>query len=305
VLLPNIFEEYRGEYVIPLRQGVREYKWLNSILGLSDESYLSMGGSCAHIAFGFAHYVGASPIVFVGQDLAYAQEGKASYSKNTVYDEIGHTEEHEEKIEVDGYFGGKIFSKRLWIDFRQWFEMSILNEKIHAINATEGGSKIEHTIQATLEETIEKYCKSNINVYDEITKCPSYAVDLLEVKEKLYKEINNFKDMLKFIGNIKGKIQRLQLHQSMSNKELLRVASKIKVTDELLHMVYNNDLLMHNLQSEIFVLFKKFYALQEILSYGTVKKNIDIQLEFITKVFGVVELIIEILEKTTVYIDRE
>ena len=80
VVRPEVFEALKdNKKLVCLKQGERVNEWINEIMG--DERTLPMGTSCAHIAFSFGRYVGANPIVFVGQDLAYTKDG-ITHSEN-------------------------------------------------------------------------------------------------------------------------------------------------------------------------------------------------------------------------------
>lgn len=49
--------------------------------------------SCAHVAFGFAEHIGASPIVLLGQDLAFGDSEEESHADGTIYDNKKFTNE--------------------------------------------------------------------------------------------------------------------------------------------------------------------------------------------------------------------
>ena len=78
---PHVFPSFAGEKIPIFRQGEGMNRWFNRILG--DGSELSAGASVAHLAAAVALYLGADPIIFVGQDLAYGPEG-ATHSKDAV-----------------------------------------------------------------------------------------------------------------------------------------------------------------------------------------------------------------------------
>lgn len=80
VLYPEVFEEFSGEVVIPMRGNVGEFIWLKEIMGLKDDYSISIGLSCAHVAFGVAEHIGASPIILIGQDLAYGSSEKETHA---------------------------------------------------------------------------------------------------------------------------------------------------------------------------------------------------------------------------------
>ena len=94
---------------------------------------------------------GAENIIFVGQDLAYASDGSSHTNGKKEYygDASG--------IETDGYYGDKVYSRMDWLEFKDWFEKMIaLYPSITVTNATEGGVRIEGTIQKPLKEVCQE-----------------------------------------------------------------------------------------------------------------------------------------------------
>lgn len=145
LLYPKIFDEHEGDLIIPMRKNVGEYVWLQEILGLSEDMSISIGISCAHVAFGFAAHIGASPIILVGQDLAFGSSTNETHASGTIYDNIKSDNEEnyiEDNQYTEGYHGGNIATTHLWNSFRTWFEMEILEKKLNVINSTEGDPKL-------------------------------------------------------------------------------------------------------------------------------------------------------------------
>ncbi|NFO13101.1 motility associated factor glycosyltransferase family protein [Clostridium botulinum] len=132
-------------------------RFFNEML-LNRKGIVWCGASVSHMLFGLAYSLGCNPIILVGQDLAYSEEG------------ISHTSEAEVKYrtelkDVDVYVKGKngkmLPSTDTWEKF-----LSIYNEGLRdidriVIDATEGGALIDGTEISTLKETINKYCNTN------------------------------------------------------------------------------------------------------------------------------------------------
>lgn len=101
--------------------------------------------------FSSAVEFGAENIIFVGQDLAYASDGSSHTNGKKEY--YGDTD----RIETDGYYGDKVYSRMDWMAFKEWFEKMIaLYPSITVMNATEGGVRIEGTIQKPLKEVCQE-----------------------------------------------------------------------------------------------------------------------------------------------------
>ena len=78
---PRIIPSFAGEKLPVFRKGEGLNRWFNQHLG--DGSELDAGASVAHLALSTAIYLGADPIIFVGQDLSYGQD-RATHSKDAV-----------------------------------------------------------------------------------------------------------------------------------------------------------------------------------------------------------------------------
>lgn len=68
------------------------------------------------------------------QELAYASDGSSHTNGKKEY--YGDTD----RIETDGYYGDKVYSRMDWMAFKEWFEKMIaLYPSITVTNATKGG----------------------------------------------------------------------------------------------------------------------------------------------------------------------
>lgn len=298
VVTPAIFANHQGTKVIPLRQGVREYFWLNdSVLKLDPDCFVSMGASVAHLAFGLAAHMGASPIVLVGQDLAYGGDGKRSHSSGTIYDEDSFGLENLPKIEVEGYYGGKVLTQKTWIDFKMWFESEIMRQDLLVINATEGGARIAGTTQMALGDVIESYCKQDINVQKVLSRCSQYELDLGKVQKHLASAAQDIKKILKQVENNKKQLQSIRLFAQMSEQKLLAALTKMKKMDAVLLQLYKHNLLFHVLQPYLISIFHRFYKIAGVLSYENVTANLELQREFLHVVAATMQMILDIFEE--------
>lgn len=95
--------------------------------------------------------LGTETIILAGQDLAYAEDGKshvAGREEGCVRDE---------NYRLDGYYGGRVYSRGDWVSFHGWFEKMIQAfPQRNIINATEGGARIRGTIQMPLQKAVDE-----------------------------------------------------------------------------------------------------------------------------------------------------
>lgn len=124
-----------------------------SSLGAPVDTFPS-GGSVATKAFNLALWMGANPVIFVGQDLAYT-DGKDhadGYQYADAYESGLRTERSELGFDVEGYYGGRVRTERQFMHYKAWFEGRIrqLDPSVLVVNCTEGGARIEGTAQLPL-----------------------------------------------------------------------------------------------------------------------------------------------------------
>jgi hypothetical protein len=130
------------------------YEALSVLWG--DRGSLRSGGSVSTTAFDLARQLGCSPIVMVGQDLAYT--GRATHFRGNVLEDFlywridrlrtwesysAKTLVQADSIEIAAWDGGKVRTDRKFLTFLDWFIREIRETNVPVINATEGGAHIE------------------------------------------------------------------------------------------------------------------------------------------------------------------
>jgi hypothetical protein len=300
VVDPKIINTFPGKNIIGLKTDVYQDLWLGNLLNFNGDYFISMGSSCAHLAFGLAAHLGAEPIVLVGQDLAYSSDGKSSHSTGTIYDEegseISQSLYQQEIFEVEGYYGKPVKTYDIWDMFRKWFETEITTKGLYVINATEGGAKIAHTIQLSLKEVIEKYCKHEMFVSEVISELPDNNLNNLMISKSIQNEVN-------ILEEIQGKLEEInkefikikkdfdKITPNSNTKKLYEILSKMEVANEVLILIYKHKLLNHIMLPELARTFWELYKIEEILTYENVKRNLILQKDFIRVFSFVVETV--------------
>lgn len=145
------------------------------------------GGSVATAAFTICVQMGFKKIILVGQDLAYAEDGKTSHVGN-----IANVIDSYKEKWVEGINGETIRSRLDWFEYLNWFGDCIEACKdigLEVIDATEGGAKIRGTQIMKLSEAIEKFCYKEVFV-DKIEKKMKHSYvkkDLLRIEKQIDK----------------------------------------------------------------------------------------------------------------------
>ncbi|EAI6260163.1 motility associated factor glycosyltransferase family protein, partial [Campylobacter coli] len=116
-------------------------------INLKDFSYAAVGFSVAHTLSYLATYLSHKNIIFIGQDLAYAENGNShpdDYQNSANYESQMY-----EHILTEAYGGnGKVESSGIWTMFRFSLQNTISKNIVSTTyNCTEGGARIEGTIE--------------------------------------------------------------------------------------------------------------------------------------------------------------
>ena len=307
VVRPEIFETLKNnKKLICLRQGEKINEWLNDIVG--NDRTLHMGSSCAHIAFSFGRYIGANPIVFVGQDLAYTKEGITHSNDVEVKDKID-IEKDKNIAFVKGIDGDFLPTSKAFKQFLTWFELEIAKDKKNTeyIDATEGGAYIRGTKLMPLKETIEKYCKDTvIHLYDKVSVCERNEEKFNKIVEEVKKLIEVFEEIKKEsemhilrLNKLQTKRIRDKKEFSLKDKEkIFKVINQAKTVENL---VIKNDFARNLFQAPLVTATTMIRMLGNSINEENIKKNVIIQRKmvesFYVGCYSLIEVLTDIFQK--------
>ncbi|EMF2918647.1 motility associated factor glycosyltransferase family protein, partial [Campylobacter jejuni] len=129
---------------------VSTYASFIQYLKLDYFGYFNMGFSVAHMACYLSLHLKHKNIIFIGQDLAYAENGNShpdDYQNSATYESKAH-----EPILTKAYGGkGEVKTHHIWLMFKRNLEQDVqkiqkyLDTKVY--NCTEGGARIEGAIE--------------------------------------------------------------------------------------------------------------------------------------------------------------
>lgn len=123
------------------------------------------GGSVAIAALDLLNKLGCSPLILVGQNLAYRDN--RSYSNGIDYSGYGVNNKQSTDLKyffsVPSVNGGKVFTSKVLNNFRMDMEELILSNNIRCvINTTKDGAKISGTEYMPLEIVIQEFLKQKV-----------------------------------------------------------------------------------------------------------------------------------------------
>ncbi|WP_410689338.1 motility accessory factor [Campylobacter lari] len=158
----------------------------------------SLGGlNVAYMGYEFAVKLEFKNIILIGQDLAYDENGNSHpveflYSKNC--DNIKLSLKHIKTVAYGGK--GEVLTHIAWKNYIQSYELFIketLKKGIITYNATEGGARIEGTIEKPFKEICENILKEPKKTFSRLHNLPKND-QILFAKQTL----QNFTDLIKF-----------------------------------------------------------------------------------------------------------
>ncbi|EMW0425386.1 motility associated factor glycosyltransferase family protein [Campylobacter coli] len=202
-------------------------------INLKDFSYAAVGFSVAHTLSYLATYLSHKNIIFIGQDLAYAENGNShpdDYQNSANYESQMY-----EHILTTAYGGnGKVETHSIWLLFKNWFENEMIPNTrkmgITTYNCTEGGARIEGTIEKPFLWACENLLDKNLNKPFEKLEPLSLNKQnefLLKAYYKVCKSIKHCRDFSKILSNDFEKIQNIYLNLNKKENDLNLAIRKI------------------------------------------------------------------------------
>ncbi len=181
VCCPHVLRSYRGPRIVSTtskfytppdggtkREASPLMDWIERYAGPVGD--VQSGGSVATSAFDLLLNLGCSPIILVGQDLAYTgreihcsgthhnDEWQTRITRFMNLDTINQGVVRRRKIKRVPAFGGAgtVISDFVFDLYRGWFEDSAGRVGVPVINATESGARIANAVERTLSSLVEE-----------------------------------------------------------------------------------------------------------------------------------------------------
>ncbi|EFO9197317.1 motility associated factor glycosyltransferase family protein [Campylobacter jejuni] len=217
VVHPKAIEYLKGrnrKYLITPR-----YLYFPIYIKLKYFDFLYNTPSVAHMSYFLSVLLNHKNIIFIGQDLAYAENGNShpdDYQNSANYESQMY--EHILTIAYGG--NGKVETHEVWIFFKQILEAMIIKYHITTYNCTEGGARIEGTIEKPFLWACENLLDKDLNKPFEKLEPLSLNKQnefLLKAYYKVYQSIKHCRDFNKNLSNDFENIQSIYL--SLNEKE--------------------------------------------------------------------------------------
>ncbi|BEK52689.1 motility associated factor glycosyltransferase family protein [Campylobacter coli] len=294
VVHPKAIEYLKGKTFI-ITQKVLAFPYY---INLKDFSYAAVGLSVAHTLPYLATYLSHKNIIFIGQDLAYAENGNShpdDYQNSANYESQMY-----EHILTKAY-GGKeeVKTHAIWILFKNYFENEIIPNTIKmgitTYNCTEGGARIEGTIEKPFLWACENLLDKDLNKPFEKLEPLSLNKQnefLLKAYYKVCKSIEHCRDFSKILSNDFNNIQSIYLSLNEKEEYLNLAIRKIdEFKNKLEDMKQMQDL--YDILQSLFIQFElnlaRIYVLNPKTKEDAFNKSIlwiKEHLEFMELVYG-------------------
>ena len=232
ILMPEVIDAFKGRKFIGYR-GYSHFNWLEE-----EKGALNVGISVANLAFKILIELGCDPIILIGQDLAYAEDGD-THVKGDIFGSRCEHIESQPVIELEGNDGKPVKSEKAWAIMKNTYEEDIAAYNGTCINATEGGARIMGAEVMPFQNAIEKHCmevfKPNLileDVYSNFTKDFNVQEKIEKISKKakvsgkiLGDSIKEFHDALEMVNQVEKKIIKPFLENGSECVDLERLVS--------------------------------------------------------------------------------
>ncbi|WP_408069046.1 motility associated factor glycosyltransferase family protein [Campylobacter coli] len=284
---------------------VSTYASFIQYLKLDYFGYFNMGFSVAHMNFLLTIHLKYKNIILIGQDLAYAKDGQ-THSQGFIHANLhnGDYERDLDKFSTTAYGGnGKVQSSEIWTLFRHNFEKDIVNIKMNyhitTYNCTEGGARIEGTIEKPFLWACENLLDKDLNKPFEKLEPLSLNKQnefLLKAYYKVYQSIKHCRDFndnfIKVYDKIKNSFMSLQNSQKneIFIQEIIQDIDKTKTQiDELYNTQKDLIQILGPLLTQFELNLARIYVLNPKTKEDAFNKSIlwiKEHLEFMELVYG-------------------
>ncbi len=273
---------------------VSTYASFIQYLKLDYFGYFNMGFSVAHMACYLSLHLNHKNIIFIGQDLAYAENGNShpdDYQNSANYESQMY-----EHILTEAYGGKeKIKTHEVWIFFKQILEAMIIKYHITTYNCTEGGARIEGTIEKPFLWACENLLHKDLNKPFEKLEPLSLNKQnefLLKAYYKVCKSIEHCRDFSKILSNDFNNIQNIYLNLNKKENDLNLAIRKIdEFKNKLENIKQMQDLyeILQPLRTQFELNLARIYVLNPKTKEDAFNKSIlwiKEHLEFMELVYG-------------------
>ena len=154
--LPRDIREYQGRLVSIMQSQGPVRIWLGHLL--PDRDHWSVGGNVGSFCLDLALYLGADPIILVGQDLSYPDRTSHSEGVTGRKNFHGPAAIHNQ-VWLESVGGGRVLSNMTLASFLDEFNQTVARTSGRTfINTSMQGARIKGAREMSLSQALESYC---------------------------------------------------------------------------------------------------------------------------------------------------
>jgi len=222
---------------------------------------LTAGATVAHLAFYLAEYIGADPIIMIGQDLGFTNN--VYYSPGNALHEAWRGELNRfctlemkewERIvrnrkilrEIKDINGKKLYTDEQMFTYLQQFEKDFAKCPVRVIDATEGGARKQNCEMMSLQEAADKFCRKPIdrNKFSYRQHINRFDAGRLEetraILEKQREQVKEMKEISEETIELVRRMRELVDEQEHLNRLMVRLdelRTQVKHRDETYRLI--------------------------------------------------------------------
>ncbi len=192
---------------------------------LDEFGYAGIGMSAANLSLELAFYMGFKKMCFIGQDLAYGEDGNTHASDHTFGARDSKFEENiknEERLIIEGYGGEKkVETNAIWLMFLNYFVQNVYEARgiLECINATEGGARIEGTTEMAFADVIKNYVDTTVKKKEIVLEKDSPS----KMQRNIEKAVDRITDILEYGKSLKDEVETLFIDVASACEKLVEL----------------------------------------------------------------------------------
>jgi hypothetical protein len=270
VVYKPVFDSNFKRHFIYLAKNSAFGNWLGNLLDLDVEQYENYGTVAINALFSAVNF-GCNPIIFMGQDLAYSNDGNAYFDKN-IPDLFG----DKVNVEVAGWHGDKVQTILQYSNYIKNFEdlLPEFSPEIRIINATEGGAFIkgmEHIPFREAAKTIpdrivdvEQIIQDSINNY--INPFKARKVLIYKSFKTHINAMNKLKVIIRKAQSIADRMEKETDKSTCSKPFVLKLFKELYDMNNKLNLTIQNEcpLLINYIQKEGMEFKQKYRRFKQV-----------------------------------------
>ncbi|MBB5021201.1 motility associated factor glycosyltransferase family protein [Desulfurispira natronophila] len=157
----HTLERFQGRKIVTYRN-VKHFDWIQV-----ERGKLDIKTSVANMAYVIADYLGCNPIVLIGQDLSFGDEG-STHATGFAIESATQVEKKRKSFAIENNQGRMVQTHHIWYSGIKSFETDIAASKADTINTTLRGARIRGAEVRSLPEVLAQLSERESDYRSEV-----------------------------------------------------------------------------------------------------------------------------------------